>query len=399
MSATRVALAGSTGSIGTQALDVLAAEPERFELSAIGATGRQPEVLIKQARARRPKVVAVSDEAAARVVAEALPECEVRGGADAMASLATEADVVVNGVVGFAGLTVTLATLEAGRRLALANKESLIAAGPVVQRARRTPGAELVPVDSEHGAIHQCLRATDNRSRVARLLLTASGGPFRGRSAAELADVTVAEALAHPTWSMGPKITVDSSTLMNKGLEVIEAHELFGEPAGEQGYGIDFDQIDVVVHPQSIVHSMVEFTDASTMAQLSNPDMRLPIGYALAWPDRIGTPFGRIDWTELGRLDFEAPDRETFPCLGLAYAAGRTGGTAPAWLNAANEVAVQAFLDGRIAWGDIARMIAATLDSHDGAPATDAEAVVAADTDARRVATDLLARFDRGASS
>jgi 1-deoxy-D-xylulose-5-phosphate reductoisomerase len=399
MSATRVALAGSTGSIGTQALDVLAAEPERFELSAIGATGRQPEVLIKQARARRPKVVAVSDEAAARVVAEALPECEVRGGADAMASLATEADVVVNGVVGFAGLTVTLATLEAGRRLALANKESLIAAGPVVQRARRTPGAELVPVDSEHGAIHQCLRATDNRSRVARLLLTASGGPFRGRSAAELADVTVAEALAHPTWSMGPKITVDSSTLMNKGLEVIEAHELFGEPAGEQGYGIDFDQIDVVVHPQSIVHSMVEFTDASTVAQLSNPDMRLPIGYALAWPDRIGTPFGRIDWTELGRLDFEAPDRDTFPCLGLAYAAGRTGGTAPAWLNAANEVAVQAFLDGRIAWGDIARVIAATLDAHDGAPATDAEAVVAADADARRVATDLLARLDQGAPS
>jgi 1-deoxy-D-xylulose-5-phosphate reductoisomerase len=399
MSATRVALAGSTGSIGTQALDVLAAEPERFELTAIGATGRQPEVLIEQARTYRPKVVAVSDEAAVRVVAQALPECEVRGGADAMASLATEADVVVNGVVGFAGLTVTLATLEAGRRLALANKESLIAAGPVVQRARRTPGAELVPVDSEHGAIHQCLRATDNRSRVARLLLTASGGPFRGRSAADLADVTVAEALAHPTWSMGPKITVDSSTLMNKGLEVIEAHELFGEPAGEQGYGIDFDHIDVVVHPQSIVHSMVEFTDASTMAQLSNPDMRLPIGYALAWPDRIGTPFGRIDWTELGRLDFEAPDRETFPCLGLAYAAGRAGGTAPAWLNAANEVAVQAFLDGRIAWGDIARVIAATLDAHDGAPATDAEAVVAADNEARRVATDLLARLDQGASS
>jgi 1-deoxy-D-xylulose-5-phosphate reductoisomerase len=397
MSATRVALAGSTGSIGTQALDVLAAEPERFELTAIGATGRQPEVLIEQARTYRPKVVAVSDEAAVRVVAQALPECEVRGGADAMASLATEADVVVNGVVGFAGLTVTLATLESGRRLALANKESLIAAGPVVQRARRTPGAELVPVDSEHGAIHQCLRATDNRSRVARLLLTASGGPFRGRSAADLADVTVAEALAHPTWSMGPKITVDSSTLMNKGLEVIEAHELFGEPAGEQGYGIDFDQIDVVVHPQSIVHSMVEFTDASTVAQLSNPDMRLPIGYALAWPDRIGTPFGRIDWTELGRLDFEAPDRDTFPCLGLAYAAGRTGGTAPAWLNAANEVAVQAFLDGRIAWGDIARVIAATLDAHDGAPATDAEAVVAADADARRVATDLLARLDQGA--
>jgi 1-deoxy-D-xylulose-5-phosphate reductoisomerase len=277
--------------------------------------------------------------------------------------------------------------------LALANKESLIAGGPVVQRARRTPGAELVPVDSEHGAIHQCLRATDNRERVARLVLTASGGPFRGRSAADLAQVTVAEALAHPTWSMGPKITVDSSTLMNKGLEVIEAHELFGAPAGEAGYGIGFDEIDVVVHPQSIVHSMVEFTDASTIAQLSVPDMRLPIGYALAWPDRITTPFGRIDWSQLGRLDFEAPDHDTFPCLGLAYEAGRIGGTAPAWLNAANEVAVESFLDGRIAWGDIARVIGATLEHHDGVPATDAASIIDADAAARRIAVESLVRF------
>jgi 1-deoxy-D-xylulose-5-phosphate reductoisomerase len=393
MSLTRVALAGSTGSIGTQALEVIEAEADRFELSAIGATGRQPEVIIEQARRYRPSVVAISDPDAARSIASELPGIEVRAGADAMASLALDADVVVNGVVGFAGLSVTLATLKAGRRLALANKESLIAAGPVVQMARRTPGAELIPVDSEHGAIHQCLRATDNKNRVARLLLTASGGPFRGRTADDLANVTIENALAHPTWSMGPKITIDSSTLMNKGLEVIEAHELFGTPAGDAGYGIDFDDIDVVVHPQSIVHSMVEFTDASTIAQLSTPDMRLPIGYALAWPDRISTPFGRIDWTTLGRLDFEPPDLEAFPCLALAYAAGRAGGTAPAWISAANEVAVEAFLEGQIAWRDIAAVIAATLDRHDGAPATDAAAVIDADSQARRIAHEELNSF------
>ncbi|CAM8625882.1 Dxr 1-deoxy-D-xylulose 5-phosphate reductoisomerase [Acidimicrobiia bacterium] len=393
MSLTRVALAGSTGSIGTQALEVIEAEADRFELSAIGATGRQPEVIIEQARRYRPSVVAISDPEAARSIAAELPGIEVRAGADAMASLALDADVVVNGVVGFAGLSVTLATLEAGRRLALANKESLIAAGPVVQMARRTPGAELIPVDSEHGAIHQCLRAADSKNRVARLLLTASGGPFRGRTADDLANVTIENALAHPTWSMGPKITIDSSTLMNKGLEVIEAHELFGTPAGDAGYGIGFDDIDVVVHPQSIVHSMVEFTDASTIAQLSTPDMRLPIGYALAWPDRISTPFGRIDWTTLGRLDFEPPDLEAFPCLALAYAAGRAGGTAPAWISAANEVAVEAFLEGQIAWRDIAAVIAATLDRHDGAPATDAAAVIDADSQARRSALEELNSF------
>jgi len=397
MSVTRVALAGSTGSIGTQSLEVLAVEPDRFELVAIGATGRHPEALIEQARAHRPRIVAVSDGSAAAVVAAALPGIEVRGGADAIASLANEADVVVNGVVGFAGLSVTLATLNAGKRLALANKESLIAAGPVVQVARRTPGAELIPVDSEHGAIHQCLRSSANNTRVARLLLTASGGPFRGRSAADLDSVTIEDALAHPTWKMGPKITIDSSTLMNKGLEVIEAHELFGVPAGPDGYGIGFDEIDVVVHPQSIVHSMVEYTDASTIAQLSAPDMRLPIGYALAYPDRIGTPFGRIDWTTLGRLDFEPPDLEAFPCLALAYAAGRVGGTAPAWLSGANEVAVDAFLAGRISWRNIASVIAATLEHHDGAAASSAEAVIDADATARRIASEQLSRFESAA--
>ena len=390
MTATRVALAGSTGSIGTQTLEVVAAEPDRYELTALGAGGSDPEALIAQARAVRPKVVAVADEAAARQVAEAVPECEVRAGVDALASLAEEADVVVNGVVGFAGLRVTLATLEAGRRLALANKESLIAAGPVVQRARRTPGAELVPVDSEHCAVHMCLRANDNPARVRRIVLTASGGPFRGRPRAELEQVTVDDALAHPTWSMGPKITVDSSTLMNKGLEVIEANELFGHPAGDDGVGIGFDQIDVVVHPQSVVHSMVEYTDAATIAQLSMPDMRLPIGYALAWPDRISTPFGAIDWTSLGRLDFEPPDREAFPCLGLAYEAGRRGETAPAWLNAANEVAVAAFLAGEIRWVQIAEVLAEALDGHDGTPAASLDVVIDVDQRARAHARQII---------
>jgi len=392
MSASRVAIAGSTGSIGTQTLDVLAAEPDRFELTAIGASGARLDLLVAQAEAFRPKVVAVADDTLAVGLSGRLPQCEIRAGAGALASLADDADVVVNGVVGFAGLPVTLATLEAGGRLALANKESLIAAGPVVQRARRTPGAELVPVDSEHCAIHQCLRANDNPGRVARLVLTASGGPFRGRTPDQLATVTIDDALAHPTWSMGPKITIDSSTLMNKGLEVIEAHELFGAPAGDAGVGIGFDQIEVVVHPQSIIHSMVEFTDAATIAQLSRPDMRLPIGYALAFPDRSGSAFGRIDWAELARLDFEAPDLSSFRCLPLAYAAGRAGGTAPAWLNAANETAVAAFLAGRIAWSQIADVLDATLDLHDGAPATDLETVIDADHRGRAAAALVIER-------
>ncbi len=393
MSGSRVAIAGCTGSIGTQTLDVLAAEPDRFELTALGASGRQIEPLVGLARSAHPKVVALDTDADAAEIAAQLPECEVRAGDGALASLATEADVVVNGVVGFAGLSVTLATLEAGRRLALANKESLIAAGPLVQQARRTPGAELVPVDSEHGAIHQCLRANDNGARVAELVVTASGGPFRGRSRDELALVGIDDALAHPTWSMGPKITVDSSTLMNKGLEVIEAHELFGTPAGDDGVGLGFDQIRVVVHPQSIVHSMVSYTDGSTIAQLSRPDMRLPIGYALAYPDRITTPFGAIDWTSLGRLDFEPPDLDAFACLGLAYAAGRAGGTAPAWLNAANEVAVAAFLDGRIRWNQIAPVLAEVLDLHDGTPAADVPTVVDVDHRARAATRRAIERI------
>ncbi len=247
-----------------------------------------------------------------------------------------------------------------------------------MQPLRATPGAELVPVDSEHCAVHQCLRATSDAEReVARILLTASGGPFRGRTADELADVGVDQALAHPTWQMGPKITIDSSTLMNKGLEVIEAHELFGTP---------YDRIEVVVHPQSVVHSMVEFTDGSTIAQLSMPDMRLPIGYALGLPARIATSYGRIDWATLGRLEFEQPDTTTFRCLGLAYQAGRAGGSAPAWLSAANEVAVEAFLAGAIRWSQIADVCNATLDRHDLGVPSSVDDVVAADQDARAAA-------------
>jgi 1-deoxy-D-xylulose-5-phosphate reductoisomerase len=398
---TTVALAGCTGSIGTQTLDVVRAEPDRFRVVALGASGRNPEAVAAQAVEVGAAVVAIDDESGAAALKELLPaSCELRAGAGALASLGAEADVCVNGVVGFAGLGVTLATLEAGKRLALANKESLIAAGPVVQQARRTPGAELIPVDSEHGALHQCLRSggyVDARvpRRVGRLLLTASGGPFRGRTRAELEAVTVDDALAHPTWSMGPKITVDSSTLMNKGLEVIEANELFGEPAGEAGVGISLDQIDVVVHPQSIVHSMVEYTDASTIAQLSLPDMRLPIGYALAWPDRLGTPFGHIDWANLGRLDFEPPDLATFGCLSLAFEAARIGGTAPAWLNAANEVVVAAFLAGRVPWIAISEVLSEALTRHDGSSASSVEAVVDVDRRARLDTHELLARWDR----
>jgi 1-deoxy-D-xylulose-5-phosphate reductoisomerase len=378
---TTVAVLGSTGSIGTQTLDVVRAEPGRYEVVALGAS-RSVDLVADQAKEFRPRVVAVVDEVAAAQLADRLPPgTELLVGEAGLADAARVADVVVNGVVGFAGLGVTLASLEAGKRLALANKESLIAAGPVVQRVRSTPGAELIPVDSEHGAIHQCLRANDVVERVARLVVTASGGPFRGRSRAELADVTIDDALAHPTWSMGPKITIDSSTLMNKGLEVIEAHELFG---------LDYDAIDVVVHPQSVVHSMVEYTDGSTIAQLSMPDMRLPIGYALAYPDRSTAPFGRIDWATLGSLDFEAPDLEAFPCLTLAYEAGRAGETVPAWLNAANEVAVQAFLDGRIGWLAISDVLKATLDRHDGTKATSADVVMQADRRARTVADEIV---------
>ena len=390
MSTVRISIAGSSGSIGTQTLDVVRAENIRcaqglsdieYIVSGLGL-GSNIDVLIAQAREFKPSVVAVADVSRHQEVQAALPGVTV---VSDMADLVRDADVVVNAVVGFAGLPVTLETLRQGKRLALANKESLIAAGPVVQPLRSVPGAEIVPVDSEHCAVHQCLRSTVRPGvEVSRIVLTASGGPFRGRTIRDLAEVTVEQALAHPTWSMGPKITIDSSTLMNKGLEVIEAHELFG---------VSYDQIEVVVHPQSVIHSMVEFTDGCTMAQLSMPDMRLPIGYALAHPNRIGTPFGRIDWSTLTHLDFSAPDTSTFRCLSLAYQAGRAGGTAPAFLSAANEVAVEAFLAGSLKWPDIAAVVDASLQAHVATDGTLSSAdIIEADRTGREVAHKVLSQ-------
>jgi 1-deoxy-D-xylulose-5-phosphate reductoisomerase len=380
MVAVRVAIAGSSGSIGTQTLDVIAQSPDKYEVVALGV-GSSVDMVVEQARRWKPRVVVVADETARSKVAAQLPGVHISSD---LAEVVHDADVVVNGVVGFAGLPVTLATLAGGKRLALANKESLIAAGPVVQPLRTVPGAHIVPVDSEHCAIHQCLRSSSNqRQEVQRLLLTASGGPFRGRSAESLRNVSVEDALKHPTWSMGPKITIDSSTLMNKGLEVIEAHQLFG---------VEYDKIDVVVHPQSVVHSMVEFTDGAVIAQLSMPDMRLPIAYALDYPQRASIPFGGIDWSTLNRLDFELPDTKTFRCLSLAYQAGRIGGTAPAWLSAANEVAVEAFLAGRVLWSQIPAIIEETLQQHDGVNAHEVDDILEADRAARRAAEKVVAR-------
>jgi 1-deoxy-D-xylulose-5-phosphate reductoisomerase len=368
----RVAILGSTGSIGTQALDVVRNHRDEYEVVALAAA-RNRELLDAQAA----EFDVPPDRA--RTCADDV---------DVLAELAAhpDVDVVLNAVVGFAGLPATLAALEHGKRLALANKESLIAGGPVVAVARARGGGEIVPVDSEHSALYQCLRA-GTEAEVHRLILTASGGPFRGYSRDQLAAVTVGDALQHPTWTMGAKITIDSSTLMNKGLEVIEAHELFG---------VDFDRIDVVVHPQSIVHSMVEFVDGATIAQLSRPDMRLPIGLALGAPARLDEPFGAIDWTQTSRLTFEAPDLDGFPCLGLAYEAGRAGGGAPALLSGANEVAVAAFLDGRIPWSAIAAVNGDALDAGSGNVREVAD-VLEADRVARERARHSVERWSQAA--
>jgi 1-deoxy-D-xylulose-5-phosphate reductoisomerase len=377
---TGVALLGSTGSVGEQALDVIRAAEGRFRVVALAA-GRSAERLAAQARELRPAAVGLVDETqAAALAAELPPGCRLAVGVEAVAELAAgdDADVVLNGVTGSAGLAPTLRALEAGRRLALANKESLIVGGELVT-ALAKPG-QIVPVDSEHSGLAQCLRA-GRPDEVARLVVTASGGPFRGRSAADLAAVTPAEALAHPTWAMGPVITINSATLMNKGLEVIEAHLLFGVP---------YDRIEVVVHPQSIVHAMVEWCDGSTVAQLSMPDMRLPIGLALGWPERDERPVGRIDWTRAATLEFQPVDRATFPLLDLAVQAGRQGGTAPAALNAANEEAVDAFLAGRLPFPGIAEVVDEISGRHRPPAALDLEAVLAAERWSRGLARTLV---------
>ena len=364
MNPTGVALLGSTGSIGEQALDVIRAAPGRFRVVALAA-GRSADRLAAQALELRPAAVGLVDATqAAGLAAELPPGCRLAVGPEAVAELAAAdgADVVLNGITGSVGLAPTLRALEAGRRLALAR-----------------PG-QIVPVDSEHSGLAQCLRA-GRPTEVARLIVTASGGPFRGRSAADLATVTPADALAHPTWAMGPMITVNSATLMNKGLEVIEAHLLFGVP---------YDRIEVVVHPQSIVHAMVEWRDGSTVAQLSMPDMRLPIGLALGWPERDERPVGRIDWARAATLEFQPVDRATFPLLDLALRAGRQGATAPAALNAANEEAVGAFLAGRLPFPGIAQVVAEVLERHRPPAALDLDAVLAAERWSRGLARTLV---------
>jgi 1-deoxy-D-xylulose-5-phosphate reductoisomerase len=380
----RLVILGSTGSIGTQALDVVRRHPDRFEVVGLAA-GQSHELLVGQIREFIPPVVAVSDEGAADDLKKALAgfrSVDIVAGPDAAALLArdAEADMVMNAMVGAVGLGPTLATLQSGKMLALANKESLIVGGELVMDLVKGEPDRLVPVDSEHAALAQCLRG-ERREDLRRVVITASGGPFRGWSAEDLARASVKEALAHPTWNMGPKITIDSATLMNKGLEVIEAHYLFG---------LDYEAIDVVVHPQSVVHGMAEFADGSTIAQLSVPDMRLPIQLALAYPDRLGSGIEPLDLSTVGRLTFGRVDREAFPALDLAYRAGRLGATYPAVMNAANEVAVHAFLDGRIPLPMIPDIAGAVLDDHEPASVVSVVALDRADAWARDRATALI---------
>ncbi len=376
-----VALLGATGSVGRQTLEVLRLERERFDLVAV-AGGERVADLAAVVREFEVSLVGVKSSAHRDALTPLVSsDVAIVVGDEGLAALAGVADVVVNAVVGFAGLPVTIGALEAGRRLALANKESLVAAAPLIATARATPGAELLPIDSEHCAIFQCLAgspAREGHPDVRRLLLTASGGPFRGMSGEQLKGVTRDDALRHPTWSMGEKITVDSSTLMNKGLEVLEASALFG---------IGVDRVEVVVHPQSVVHSMVAYVDGSVLAQLSRPDMRLPIAYCLGAPERLAHAFGALDFTSALALSFEPPDAAAFPALGLAYAAARRGGAAPAWLSAANEVAVAAFLAGRIDWRDIVPVVADALDHYEDDDLSSIAALYENDAAARRWAT------------
>lgn len=350
----RIAILGSTGSIGRQALDVAARFPELVEVVALAAHG-SAKAIVEQARTFNVKFVAMGDSEAAADVAANLPACEVGSGPAAVRDVAfgAQADLVLNALVGAVGLEATVATLDAGKILALANKESLVVGGELVT-ARAKPGS-IIPVDSEHSAIFQCLLG-EPAADVRRIWLTASGGPFRGWNREQLSTVTAEQALAHPTWTMGPKITIDSATLMNKGLEVIEAHHLFGT---------GFDDISVVVHPQSCVHSMVEFADGSVKAHLGATDMRIPIQFAFSHPRRWESPVTPVDFTTLGRLDFEAPDLETFGCLRLALEVGRAGGTVPAVMNAANEIAVAAFLGGKCRFLDIERVVTTVVEHHD----------------------------------
>ncbi|MEN4940005.1 MAG: 1-deoxy-D-xylulose-5-phosphate reductoisomerase [Stenotrophomonas sp.] len=380
----RVAVFGATGSIGASALDVIARHPDRYQVTVLAA-GRQVDALVALCAVHRPAHAVIADESRYAALRDGLRDAglatQPHAGAAALDQLAASdvCDTLVAAIVGAAGLSSTLAAAAAGKRILLANKESLVLAGELLMRQAAAAGAEIIPIDSEHSAIFQCLRSRDaslDGAGVRRIILTASGGPFRGRSREQLAQVTPAQAVAHPKWSMGPKISVDSATLMNKGLEVIEAHHLFGVPG---------ERIDVLVHPQSLVHSLVEFVDGSTLAQMGLPDMRTTLAVGLGWPQRIESGVGGLDLLTQGRLDFEAPDTEAFPCLTLAWQAMAAGGTAPAILNAANEVAVSAFLQGRAAFLAIPALVANALSTLSSESADTLEGLLTADQRARQI--------------
>jgi 1-deoxy-D-xylulose-5-phosphate reductoisomerase len=382
----RVVILGATGSIGVQALDVVARSAGELEVTGLSAaTAWEP--LLEQAERFGVKRIALANPHAAARASEVWTDGEVLAGPEGIVSLVVDSgcDLVLNGIVGAAGLLASVATVGEGIDLALANKESLVVGGELVNQLAEATGARIIPVDSEHSALHQLI-AGERRGTVLKLILTASGGPFRGASAAELAAVSVADALAHPTWSMGAKISIDSATLMNKGLEVIEAHHLFGTPYGE---------IDVVVHPQSIIHSLVQLIDGATLAHMGYPDMRVPIASALHHPERSELPVTPLDLPALGSLSFEAPDLETFPCLRLAREAGIAGGTAPCTLNAANEVAVHAFLSERLGFAQIPAVIEGTLERLGSGPIHDFETLTHADAEARAVAGDMVDLYSR----
>ena len=382
MNKRQIALLGSTGSIGTQALDVVRDNTDRFEIYALVAR-QNVALLAQQAREFRPEVVVIADEQHYAPLKEALADLPMKvwAGTDAIADVVQMApvDVVLTAMVGYAGLRPTLAALEAGKAVALANKETLVVAGELVTATARRTGAPILPVDSEHSAIFQCLVGQD-ASAVEKVILTASGGPFRTTPREALADVTPAEALRHPNWSMGAKVTIDSASMMNKGFEMIEARWLFGLPP---------DRIEVVVHPQSIVHSMVQFADGAVMAQLGTPDMHLPIAYALAYPHRLRSATPRLDFAQLSTLTFEAPDRERFRNLDYAYEAARRGGNMPCILNAADEVAVAAFLSGKIGFLAMSDLIAETMARTTFIATPTYDDYVQTDAEARRIATEI----------
>ncbi|WP_374502922.1 1-deoxy-D-xylulose-5-phosphate reductoisomerase [Pseudoxanthomonas sp.] len=382
-----VAVLGATGSIGASALDVIARHTGRYRARVLAA-GHNVDALVALCVAHRPDHAVIADEESYLRLRDGLTDAglptQAHAGTPALDALVSgpECDTVVAAIVGAAGLSSTLAAARAGKRLLLANKESLVLAGELVTRAADASGAEIIPIDSEHNAIFQCLRSRQAQGDVSRIVLTASGGPFRGRRRDELAQVTREQAVAHPKWSMGPKISVDSATLMNKGLELIEAHHLFG---------VGRERLDVLVHPQSLVHSLVEFVDGSTLAQLGLPDMRTSLAVGLGWPERIASGVGGLDLLRHPRLEFEAPDTDAFPCLRLAWEAMAAGGTAPAVLNAANEVAVSAFLQGRIGFLSIPALVEDALAALPATPADSLDALLAADAQARRLTDRNLA--------